>query len=81
MNALHTFLAPGQRYAQPGEHGWRLDQQVTVARLDRDNLGLPRVTFRFPDGRELTAYAAQVEAAIADGDLAPVVGAGYTARC
>ena len=76
-----TFLAPGQRYSQPGAGAWRADRQVTVARLDRDALGLARVTFHTPDGGELTLYAAQVEAAIAEGELAPVVGAGWTARC
>lgn len=71
MNATHTRLAPGQSFAQPdGDH--RLGQPITIARLDRDALGLPRVTFRAPDGRELTAYTAQVEAAIAEGILAPL---------
>ena len=81
MHATRTYLAPGQRYAQPGEHTWRLDQQVTIARLDQDALGVPRVTFLVPDGREVTAYAAQIEAAIADGALAPVAVAGLTPRC
>ena len=81
MATPRTYLAPGQRYAQPGEHTWRLDQQVTIARLDKDALGVPRVTFLVPDGREVTAYAAQVEAAIADGALTPVVVAGLMARC
>ncbi len=79
MNGFSTYLAPGQRYAEPGD--WRLDQQVTIARLDRDANGFPRVTFRTPGGREITAYAAQVEAAIAQGELAPIVGTGATGRC
>ena len=81
MDVLRTYLAPGQRYAQPGGSGWRLDQQVTIARLDRDAYGFPQVVFRDTSGREMTAYAAQVEAAIADGDLAPIVGAGLAVRC
>ncbi len=81
MHAASTFLAPGQRYVQPGGAGWRTDAQVTVARLDRDAFGFPRVVFRCPDGRELTAYAAQVEAAIADGELSPIIGAGVVGRC
>ena len=81
MATLRTFLAPGQRYAQPdAPAGWP-DRQVVVSRLDRDPYGIPRVTFRCPDGREVTAYAAQIEAAVAAGDLAPVVGAGLVARC
>ena len=38
MNDHRTYLAPGQRYAQPGATGWRLDHQVTIARLDRHSL-------------------------------------------
>ncbi|MDP9366349.1 MAG: hypothetical protein M3Q10_19360 [Chloroflexota bacterium] len=75
-----TYLAPGQRYAEPGEVA-HLDQQVTIARLDHDRFGVPRVTFLVPDGREVTAYAAQIEAAIADGALAPVALPGALARC
>jgi hypothetical protein len=81
MNPSRTYLAPGQRYAQPGASGWRLDHQVTIARLDRDPFGFPRVIFHDADGREVTAYAAQVEAAIAEGELAPIVGAGLFASC
>ncbi len=75
-----TYLAPGQRYAEPGGVT-HLDQQVTIARLDHDRFGVPRVTFLVPDGREVTAYAAQIEAAIADGALAPVALPGALARC
>jgi catechol 2,3-dioxygenase-like lactoylglutathione lyase family enzyme len=81
MTAARTFLAPGQRYAQPGEDARHLDQHVTIARLDHDRFGVPRVTFLVPDGREVTAYAAQIEAAIADGALAPVAIPGALARC
>ena len=76
-----TLLAPGQRYAEPGGHTWRPDRQVTIARLERDRLGLAQVTFRCPNGDELTLYAAQVEAAIADGQLAPIVDHGQSAPC
>lgn len=76
-----TFLAPGQRYAQPGGGPTDRDHQVTIARLERDRFGVPSVTFLVPDGREITAYAAQIEAAIADGALAPVVIPGGIGRC
>lgn len=76
-----TYLAPGQRYTQIDTPTWRADCQVTIARLERDGMGLARVTFHTPSGGELTLYASQVEAAIADGVLAPVVGFGWTARC
>ena len=81
MAAIRTFLAPGQRYAQSGGAGWQLDHQFTISSLDRDALGIPRVTVRCPDGRQLVVYAAQVEAAVADGQLLPIVGAGRIARC
>lgn len=76
-----TYLAPGQRYAQPGGDPRDRDHQVTIARLDQDQFGVPRVTFLVPDGREITAFAAQVEAAIADGALAPIALPGTLARC
>ena len=78
--APRTFLAPGQRYGEPGEDT-HLEQHVTITRLDRDRFGVPRVTFLVPDGREVTAYAAQIEAAIADGALAPVIAGGRTPSC
>lgn len=79
--AAQTFLALGQRYAQSDAPAWRVDQQITVAKLDRDHYGIPRVTFRRGDGRELTLYTAQIEAAIADGQITPIVGRGIVARC
>jgi len=81
MTASLTFLTPGQRYTQPGVTAWQLDHQFTISLLDRDPLGIPRVTVRRPDGSELVVYAAQIEAAVADGELLPVVGAGQIARC
>ncbi len=65
-----AFAAPilGQQFHQPDDPDWA-DQTLTVARLDRDRHGFPLVTFRFPDGREITAYAAQVRAAIMAGQL------------
>jgi len=82
MENFRTYLALGQRYMQPGGALWtHPERQVTIVRLDRDHYGFPKVTFRGGDGREVTAYAVQIEAAIADGELTPVVGAGYAARC
>lgn len=81
LRAAKTYLAPGQRYAQPGGDPRNRDHQVTIARLDQDRFGVPRVTFLVPNGREITAFAAQVEAAIADGALAPIAIPGALARC
>jgi hypothetical protein len=73
MAARPTFLAPGQRYAQIDAPVWRSDRQITIARLDRDNLGLDRVTFKSGDGREYVAYTEQVEAAVTAGALVPII--------
>jgi len=78
---VHNFLAPGQRYIQPGAPTWRIDLQFTVARLGRDALGLPQETFRYPDGREFTVYTEQIEAAIADGQIVPVGAPGPLHHC
>ncbi len=69
MNAKRETLLIGQSFLQ---HDGAASQPVTIARLDRDRFGAPRVTFVAPDGHEITAYAAQVETAIADGYLAPL---------
>jgi hypothetical protein len=73
MASRSTFLAPGQRYAELDAPVWQPDRQITIARLDRDHLGLDRVTFKAGDGREFVAYTEQVEAAVAAGTLVPVV--------
>lgn len=63
-----TYLSPGQRFQSAGV----LDSELTVARLVTDKLGLLHVTLRAEDGREISAFAEQVEAAILDGHLSPV---------
>ena len=76
-----TFLAPGQKY-------WATDlmtspgtQEVTVVRLVRDSLGLLHATLRTDDGREISAFAEQVEAAIAEGMLRPVQATPIEVAC
>lgn len=71
MFAVHPALALGQRYAEmtasgPGQ------VEFTVLRLDKDALGLPRVTFRYADNRDVTAYADQIETALAVGLIVPL---------
>lgn len=67
-----TALAPGQRFAQPGAGDRFPSQTVTVDRLERDPFGALVVIFRAADGRDLTVYGSQVEAAVADGALTPL---------
>ena len=67
-----TYLSPGQRYLASDlmtEHG---TGEVTVARLVYDRYGFLHVTLRTDDGREISAFAEQIEVAIADGHLSPI---------
>lgn len=72
MQMIHPKLTLGQRYIQPGAVAGDPDQLVMVTGLDQDRFGVPRVTFRLPDGRHLSVFAEQIEAAIADGALTEV---------
>lgn len=60
-----SFTLGQQFYAvdigAPGE-----TELLTVTRISRDRFGLAHVTFTRPDGREISAFAEQVEAAIAE---------------
>jgi hypothetical protein len=67
--AFSTYLSPGQRFQSADQ----LTKDVTVARLVTDNLGLLHVTLRSDDGHEVSAFAEQVEFAIAEGHLTPVL--------
>ncbi len=70
-----TYLSPGQRFLSADV----LTSELTVARLVTDKLGLLHVTLRAEDGREISAFAEQVEAAITEGHLTPVVTAALMA--
>jgi hypothetical protein len=67
-----TYLSPGQRFVAPDLESSLGSHELTVARLVRDRLGLMHVTLRTDDGREISAFVEQVEAAIAEGNLRPV---------
>jgi hypothetical protein len=70
MAAL-AIVSVGQRYTQPDDPQWN-NQVVSVSAFTADAHGFPLVTFQFPDGREVSAYASQVSAAVAAGHLIPV---------
>jgi len=70
-----TFLSPGQRFQSTD----MLASELTVARLVTDRLGLLHVTLRAEDGREISAFAEQVEAAITEGQLTPVAATAQLA--
>ena len=71
MIAVQSALALGQRYAEVTSSG-RARVEFTVLRLDTDALGLPRVTFRYADNRDVTTYADQIETALAVGLIVPL---------
>ena len=68
---FQTILSPGQRFHATDTH----PEELTVARLVTDRFGLLHVTLRSADGREISAFAEQVEAAIAEGHLTPMLAA------
>jgi hypothetical protein len=76
-----TFLRPGQRYAKPECSPWRADQQVVLAWVARDHDGVERVTYACPGGDWLTGPAAQLEAAIAAGEVVPIAPTGELPCC
>lgn len=69
-----TILSPGQRFESIDPIPADRHPELVVARLVRDRFGLLHVTLRTSEGREISAFADQVEAAIADGHLRPVSG-------
>lgn len=72
MSMTLAPIIPGQRFRQLD--GRDQDEVVTVVRLDRDPMGLSRVVFQVPGGREVCAYPVQIAAAVATGDLMPADG-------
>ncbi len=62
-----TYLSPGQRFHSVDV----LTSELTVARLVTDKFGMLHVTLRSEDGREISAFAEQVEDAIREGHLTP----------
>ena len=78
---LTTYLTPGQRYAPIGSPAWRVDRQLTILRVGRDRQGRLRVAYRGPNGHQIVEPTGQFEAAVAGGQLVPVVGPGFRASC
>jgi hypothetical protein len=78
--APHTFLAPGQRYADIASNPWRIDQQLTILHIVNHG-GSTIVTYRLFNGDEESTSARQFESAIANGLIVPVIGPGRVAAC
>ena len=77
MATTLTFLAAGQRYAPPGISPWRTDEHITIVHVGRWGDGLARVTYRCPNGHEITGDAARLEAAVLDGKIVPIAADGW----
>ncbi|MGC4191223.1 MAG: hypothetical protein QM589_08650 [Thermomicrobiales bacterium] len=67
-----TFLSPGQRFVASDLITEAGSGEVTVARLVYDRYGFLHVTLRTEDGREISAFAEQIEVAIEEGHLSPI---------
>jgi hypothetical protein len=80
MEMLPTYLAPGQRYIRTS-HGWSTNAAVTILRVGPDASGLVWVIYGAPDGEESARPASRFEAAIAAGEIIPIVAAGTVGRC
>ena len=78
--AVKTFLTPGQKF-ESAEHSELGNEPLTVARLVRDRLGLLHVTMRTGSGREISAFAEQVEIAVSEGHLVPVTNTSSSIAC
>jgi hypothetical protein len=80
MSSLTTFLAPGQRY-MPRQDAKVFRDGFIVVDVDRFRPELTRVTCCGVDGRNFAVWAVNVEAAIASGELSPIVGIGRITLC
>ena len=72
-----TFLTPGQRYAKPGISAWRTEDHITIIHVGRWGDGVTRVTYRRPDGGEITGEVAGLEAAVLEGKIVPIAADGW----
>ncbi|MGC4105469.1 MAG: hypothetical protein QM753_03820 [Thermomicrobiales bacterium] len=67
-----TFLSAGQRFVASDLITEAGTGEVTIARLVYDRYGFLHVTLRTDDGREISAFAEQIEIAIEEGHLSPI---------
>lgn len=78
--AAKTFITPGQKF-ESAENSELGNEPLTVSRLVRDRLGLMHVTMRTGSGREISAFVEQVEIAVSEGHLVPVIGSESSIAC
>lgn len=80
MSCFTTFLAPGQHYV-PRRDAKIFRDGFTVVEVIRAWPDRTGVTCRGIDGRNFAVWAIDVEAAVASGELSPIVGGGRIALC
>jgi hypothetical protein len=79
--APHTFLAPGQRYADIAADPWRVDQQLTILSIAPRPDENAVVTYRCFNGEEESTTVSRFESAITGGLIVPVIGTGRVSAC
>lgn len=79
---MHTIqtdctIQPGQRYLATDPHTPLASRELVVDRLVRDELGMLHIIMLDLDGREISTFAEQVEAAIDVGLLTVIEAASF----
>jgi hypothetical protein len=81
LSPTHAWLRPGQRFrSAEGEPG-HMTNDLTVARVIRDDMGLCHAVLRDDTGREISTFADQIQFAIEVGMLTPLDGASAGLAC
>lgn len=75
VQTLHAIptIQPGTRYRAADPTSPIATSELVVDRLVRDELGMLHIVLADLDGREISLFAEQFEAAVAAGFLAPML--------
>lgn len=71
-SSMSSWLRPGQRFRSQDLFASSGDEELTVARIVQDPMGLTHAILRDNAGREVSTYADQIQFAIEAGMLSPV---------
>lgn len=66
------WLRPGQRFHQEGASSPQAGDELTIARLVEDPMGMIHAVLRDQSGREFSTYADQIRFAVEVGMLSPM---------
>jgi hypothetical protein len=81
VSITSAWLRPGQRFRSEDRSLALGDDELTVARLVEDPMGLTHAVLRDHSGREISTYADQIQFAIEVGLLSPVGVASRELAC